>query len=312
MPAKKLNCREIIFIVGPTAVGKSEAAAVLAKKVNAEVISCDSMQVYKGMGIITSSPGARLTKYARHHLTGVVPPSRDYNVSSFRRDALKKLSGIIKRGKSAVFVGGSGLYMSILLDGIFEAGAQDFKLREKLYKMAEKKGASHLHSQLKRVDPEAAAKIHPNDAKRVIRALEVFKVTGKPISALQKERRGLRDGYKVQVFCLNMPKPALYRRIDERVEKMFRQGLVAQVRSLLKRPFGRTASFAIGISEVSGYLRGECSLQEAKEKMKLNTRRYAKRQLTWFRKDKSIKWIGAGSCQGPQEVAQKIFRRLKN
>lgn len=302
--------KKIIFIVGPTAIGKTEAAFYLAKRIGAEIISCDSMQVYKGMDIITSKPRSNLLKKIRHHLISVVPLMTDYNVSSYRKDALKKVKEIITRGKIPLFVGGTGLYLSVLADGIFEEEVKDKDIREKLYKIVGKKGSVYLHNQLKKVDPEAALKIHPNDTKRIIRALGVFKSTGRTISSLQKNRHGLRDEYDLKIFCLNMPREKLYKRIDDRVERMFKDGLVSEVKGLLRKRLGKTASFAIGIREIKGYLKGDYGLEEAKDLIKLNTRRYAKRQLTWFRKDKKIIWVNLKENDTPVKISRRLWKEL--
>jgi tRNA dimethylallyltransferase len=295
---------EIIFLAGPTASGKTSAAVKLAKKLNAKIISCDSMQVYKGMDILTSKP--RL----KEHLVSIVSPEKEYDVARFSHDALKKMKDILRKGKTPLFVGGTGLYISILLDGIFKAKAEDKIIRDKLYKQAGSKGSIYLHQKLKVVDPQAAAKIHPNDTRRIVRALEVFKVTGKPISQLQKERKGLYDAYRVRIFCLDMPREKLYQRIDRRVEKMFREGLIPEVRRLLKLKLSRTARYAIGINELQGYFAGSYGLPAAKELMQKNTRNYAKRQLTWFRKDKRIEWIHLTAKDTPATTANKIYKKL--
>lgn len=287
---------KIIFLVGPTAVGKTKAAVNLAKRINGEIISCDSMQIYKGMDIITSKPPKSLLKKVPHHLIGVISPTEEYDVSRYRQDALKKIKLIFKKGKVPIFVGGTGLYMSILVDGIFERKTEDFKFREKLYKEAKKTGSKKLYSRLEKVDPLAAAKIHPNDTRRIVRALEVFKVTGQPISELQKQRSGLAQDYDVRIFGLNMERDKLYQRIDVRVDKMFKDGLLREVKKLLKLKLSKTARYAIGLQELKGYLEGLYDLEEAKRLIKRNSRHYAKRQLTWFCKDKRIKWID--SCLG--------------
>jgi tRNA dimethylallyltransferase len=282
---------KLIFLVGPTAVGKTDLAVSLAKKINAEIISCDSMQVYKGMDILTSKPPVGIRKKIPHHLIDVVKPSCEYNVSRYRGQAIKKILAIVKKGKVPFFVGGSGLYMSVVVDGIFEVKTEDRALRKKLYKQAQGCGSQKLYADLVKADPKAAAKIHPNDAKRIIRALEVFKVTGQPISQMQSKRKGLGDEYDIRIFCLDLPREELDRRIDQRVDRMFRQGLVKEVKKLLKSRLSKTSAMAIGIKEVKGYLSGEYSLQEAKTLIKKNTRKYARRQMTWFRKDKRIGWV---------------------
>jgi len=310
MAYRRIFKKKIIFILGPTAIGKSAIAVYLARKIEAEVISCDSMQIYKGMNIITAKPSRVLTSKIRHHLIGLVPLGKDYDVSSFRRDVLKKVKVIISKGKIPLIVGGTGLYAAILINGIFEQKAGDNAIRDRLYELAKDKGNLYIYNQLKKKDPEAAGKIHPNDTRRIVRALEVFRVTGKPISLLQKNRRGLKEEYDVRVFCINMPRDKLYKRIDARVERMFRQGLISEVRRLLKKPLSRTASFAIGLKEIGGYLKGDCTKEEAKGMVKTNTRRYAKRQLTWFRKDKNTVWVNIKEEERPERIAEKIYKNI--
>ena len=299
--------KKIVFIVGPTAVGKSDIAAVFAKKTGGEIISCDSMQIYKGMDVITSKPSATLKKKVPHHLIDIVSPEAKYDVFKYRKAALKKIKEITQRGNIPVFAGGTGLYMTILVDGIFAAKSQAKAVRNRLTKEAQVCGSRHMHERLQKVDPEAAAKIHPNDPKRIIRALEVFECTGKPISRLKEQRSGLSAEYDVRIFCLNMERGRLYKRIDARVDKMFRQGLLAEVKKLLKLKLGKTASFAIGLRELKGYFEKLYSLDEAKLQMKHNSRLYAKRQLTWFRKDKRIKWIEIGETEKPPKTAERII-----
>lgn len=301
---------KLIFLIGPTAIGKTDIAIMLAKKINAEIISCDSMQIYKGMDIITSQPTAGLRKKMAHHLIGIIPLTKEYNVLKYRKAALKKIREIINRGKIPLLVGGTGLYISILIDGIFNFKSKGDNVRQRLYKQAEILGSQCLYKRLADVDPEAAIKVHPHDVKRIVRALEVFEITGKQISKLQKQKRGLTDRYEMRIFGLNMQRHKLYRRIDARVEKMFMQGLVGEVRKLLKQKLSRTASCAIGIKELKGYFAGEYDLEEAKRLMKRNTRLYAKRQLTWFRKDKRIEWIELGEREKPKEIARRIVKKL--
>jgi tRNA dimethylallyltransferase len=268
------------------------------------------MQVYKGMGIITSRPSRKLLNKVPHHLLGTVDLRKDYNVSQYRKDALRRLRAILKKKKIPVFSGGTGLYMSILLDGIFNSGQVNTALRKRLLAQAEKSGSPALYKQLEKVDPQAARKIHPHDAKRIIRAIEVFETTGKPISELQKQRQGLWDEFNVRIFCLNMQREKLYARINERVEKMFERGMVDEARQILKKKLSRSASFAIGLREIKGYLDAEYSLDQAKELIKKNTRNYAKRQLTWFRKDKRIEWVKIGPKDKPEKIAAKLWKKL--
>jgi tRNA dimethylallyltransferase len=300
----------IVFIVGPTAIGKTDLALRLAKKLNAEIISCDSMQIYKGMDILTSKPALETRKKIPHHLIDIISPDREYNVSKYRTQALRSINSIVKKGKLPLFVGGSGLYMSVVIDGIFKAKTEKLLVRQRLYKEAQSYGSPHIYERLKKVDPKAAAKIHPNDTKRIVRALEVFEVTGKPISQLQDERVGLDDKYDIRIFCLTMARDELNKRIDQRVERMFKEGLVNEVRKLLKLKLSETARFAIGINEIKGFLDGLYDLQKAKELMKRNTRLYAKRQLTWFRKDKRIIWIDITGEEKPLKSTEKLWKKL--
>ena len=297
-------------MVGPTAVGKSAVAVSLAKKINAEIISCDSMQIYKGMDIIASIPSLLLRKRVPHHLFAFIDPRSAYNVVKYRRQAVKKIQEIIERGKIPLFVGGTGHYMSILLDGIFQAQCEDQAVRDELYEEARHFSSAYLHKRLRKADAKAALKIHPNDTKRIVRALEVFITTGKPISELQRQRRGLADKFKIKIFCLDMPRDKLYQRIEERIDRMFNSGLRDEVNKLLKLKLSKTASCAIGIKELRGYWDGLYDLGQAKRLMKKNTRNYAKRQLTWFRKDKRIDWIEIKDQEKPNQTAERILSCL--
>jgi len=304
----------IVFLVGPTAAGKTEISVVLAKRINAEIISCDSMQIYKGMDVLTSKPPRILKKTIPHHLLSTISADKEYNVSKYYKDVSRKIKEIRKRGKVPLIVGGTGLYISILIDGIFKVKAETKvkaeQIRKKLIQEAQKQGSKGLYQKLLKADPQAAAKIHPNDTKRIVRALEVFEATGKPISNLQKQRRGLADEYEIKIFCLNMERDKLYQRIEKRVDRMFTQGIVSEVKRLLKLKLSRTAGFAIGIKEIRGYLEGLYGLEEARQLMKRNTRLYAKRQLAWFRKDKRIQWINVQDKERPASVANRILKRL--
>lgn len=304
----------IIFLAGPTAIGKSRLAVRLAAKINAEIISLDSMQIYRGLGILSSQPSRQMQKKIRHHLLSILNPDQEFDAASYRKLALKKIKEIHKTGRIPLFVGGTGLYLNIVIDGIFKDVKKDPALREKFFAQAAKKGSSFLHNKLRKIDPVAAAKIHPNDAKRIIRALEVHKLTGKPISQLWKSRKGLdREKYDIRIFGLNKDRAGLYRDINRRVEDMFRQGLVNEVTNVLtKNPSltGRQACLqarqAIGIKEIQGYLEGKYDLEYAKELIKKNTRNYAKRQLTWFRKDKRIIWLEASKRGLLGQIARLI------
>ncbi len=282
---------KVIFLLGPTASGKTEFSLKLAKKINAEIISCDSMQIYKKMDIISSKPSPAQKREVPHHLIDIVAPGKEFNASAYRSHALKAIREIHKRGKIPLLVGGTGLYASAVIDGVFQGVGADERIRRRLHRQAKVKGAGYLYRRLLRVDRHAAARIHPHDLRRIVRALEVWIKTGKPISYWQKQRQGITKDYNVKVFCLIRPRQELYRRINQRVEQMFRKGLVNEVRQLLEMRLSKTARSAIGIQEIESYLEGKCSLDHIRELISRHTRQYAKRQLTWFRKDKRIFWI---------------------
>lgn len=296
----------IIFLVGPTAIGKSVLAVSLARKINAEIISLDSMQVYKGLEICSSQPDKAAQKGVTHHLLGFVSPGDEFDVAAYRRLALQKIRRIHARKKVPLFVGGTGLYMSVLIDGIFKEVKKDESLRKKLYQQEKKRGSDFLYNKLQVVDKEAAAKIHPHDSRRIIRALEVYMLTGKPISELWHKRKGLSEKYDIRIFGLTKDRQDLYEDINIRVEAMFLQGLVEEVKKACKKKISLTCGQAIGLKEVRGYLKGDYDVAFAKELMKKNTRNYAKRQLTWFRKDKRVRWIEIDKVNALGEILRQM------
>jgi len=302
---------KIFFLVGPTAVGKSQVAAFVAGRIKGEIISCDSMQVYKGMRVLTSHPPDALLEKIPHHLIGIIPPQKEFDVFVFRKQAVDKIREVLRRGRVPIVVGGTGLYMSVLLDGIFEGASASARIRKRLEDEIRTKGSGPLYLRLGRLDPEAASKIHPNDSRRSLFLLEVFEVTGKPISLLQKQRKGLAGDYKFKIICLTMKLPLLYKRIDKRVEQMFDTGLVSEVKRLRLKKLSKTASRAIGLREIGGYLRGDYDLSEARRLMSYNTRQYARRQLTWFRKDKRIKWLEIKEDQSVVQAGKRVLEEWK-
>ena len=278
----------VVFLVGPTASGKTSLSLKLAKKLNAEIISCDSMCVYKDMDILTSKPTKRDRGKVKHHLIDIISPGKEFSVAEYRRLALEAIEGIFKRSKTPLFVGGSGLYVKAIVDGLFPSGKKDLAFRKRQDQLARKYGNVYLHNKLKRIDPASAKKIHPNNLRRVIRALEVYYTEKKRPSELKRKTEPL--GYKFKIFGLKIERERLYSNIDERVEEMFRQGLIEEVKRLSKKRLSVTARNALGYKEVLGYLKGKYSLEDAKYLLKRNTRHFAKRQLTWFRADERILW----------------------
>ena len=279
----------VFFLVGPTASGKTKLSFELAKNLNAEIISCDSMCVYKGMDILTSKPSALDRKKTKHHLVDIISPAKEFSVAKYRLMALDVIEDILKRGKTPLFVGGSGLYVKAVVDGLFSSNKKDAGFRKRQEQLAEKYGKIYLYNKLKKIDPVTAKKIHPNNLRRVIRALEIYHTERKRPSELKQKTEPLR--HKVNIFGLKIDREELYENIDHRVDHMFEQGLAREVKNLSKRKLSLTAKAALGYKEVLGYLKGKYSIDEAKELLKRNTRRFAKRQLTWFRADKRIQWI---------------------
>lgn len=303
---------KIIFIVGATAVGKTDVALEIAKHLPCEIVSCDAMQVYQDVSIASSKPTLDERKAVVHHVLDMVSVEKKFDVSLFNQAARSAIDKILKSQKYPLVVGGSGMYMQVLLDGIFEVGGQDVSVRKKLEDRLMQEGAETLYAELQSVDPQAAAKIHVQDTRRIVRALEVFQITQVPISQLQKKRSGLWQHYPVVVFGLNRLRTELYQRINARVERMWEEGLLEEVRAIKDRSLSLTAQRIIGVREVLDYLQGRCDLQKAKELMKMNTRRLAKRQLTWFRKDQRIHWLEIDQKDDAAVVAQKILKEMNS
>ena len=302
--------QKIIFILGPTAVGKTNVAYFLAQKIKGEIISCDSMQVYQEINIASNKPPENILKEMPHHLINIVSVKEKFDVASFNQLALEKIKEIHGRKHIPIVAGGSGLYAQILLDGIFDGAGQNDTLRQELRQLAKDQGEDVLYEMLKKKDVKAALKIHPHDIKKVIRALEVCLMDKKPISALQENRNGLWGKYDVFLFVLNSAREKLYEKIDKRVEEMFDQGIVDEVKNLLTKKISYTAEGFIGFPEISGYLKGDYDLNEAKRLMKRNTRHYAKRQLTWFKKDKRIEWIEIERNNSFEDIAEHIRMKV--
>jgi len=283
--------KKIIFIVGPTAVGKSDVAFFLAKEINGEIISCDSMQVYKDVNIASNKPSQKERSEVPHHLIDIVSLEENFDVSRFNKLACDKINEIHQKIRIPIVCGGSGLYMQVLLDGIFPGSPKDAYLRQKLGNKAEAEGKQCLHDMLKQQDPQAAEKIHVNDLKKVIRALEVCILENKPISEIQKQREGLWGKYDINIFCLTRERESLYAIIERRVDKMFDQGIVEEIKKIKGINLSYGAKSIIGLKEINGYIEGKHDIDHAKDLMKMHTRRLAKRQLTWFRREKRMNFF---------------------
>jgi tRNA dimethylallyltransferase len=272
------------YLTGPTASGKTATGIELARLLGAEIISLDSMAVYRGMDIGTAKPSHAERAAVPHHMIDIVEPNEEFSVARYREAALAAIETIRSRGHEVLFVGGTPLYLKAMLRGIFAGPPADWSLRRQLMDVA-RADPSELHRRLQSVDPAAAARLHPNDTRRLIRALEVHAGTGSPISALQQQFEIGRAAEECRVFVLQWPRETLRQRIDRRVEAMFAAGLVEETRRLLhgKTPLGRTARQAVGYREVIEHLAGKLAIAEPIELVKLRTRQFAKRQLTWFK-----------------------------
>ncbi len=300
----------IIFIVGPTSSGKSTVAVCLAEKIGGEIISCDSMQVYKDMDVITRPPSEELLSRVPHHLVKIISPEEEFSAMRFVELAVPLIESILARSKTPIIAGGTGLYVKALVDGIFDAPPKDEELRDELERESSEKGGDFLHAKLEKIDPETASKLHPNDVRRVIRALEVYELTGSTISEkkTESEGEGIGNKYCCNFFALEMPRELLYQRVELAVDEMFSEGLIDEVDRVRKHPRSLTAGKALGIKEVSDLLDGKISRVEAEEELKKNTRRYAKRQLTWFRGDERVVWVNAN--RGAEQIADDIAGRI--
>ena len=283
---------KVIAIVGPTAVGKTALAIELARKYNGEIISCDSMQIYKRMDIGTAKPSPEELAMVKHHLINIKEPSQSFSCADYAILAKKAIEDIAKRGKTPIFCGGTGLYLDSVIEiPSFCDTAKDENYRKELEDLAKEKGNEHVHSLLKEIDPQSAEQIHFNNVKRVIRALEIFKCTGVTKSEWDRRSKEVKPPYDATVlFLCCKDREELYRRINNRVDQMMAEGLVYEVRGLYEEGLldeKYTSSGAIGYKEFLPFIKGECTVDVSVMELKAATRHYAKRQLTWFNKKKS-------------------------
>ncbi len=286
---------KVIVICGPTASGKTALSIELAKKINGEIISSDSMQIYKDMTIGTAKPTVEEMQGIKHYLIDFVSPDERYSVADYKKDAKKAIKEIIEKGKTPIIVGGTGLYVDSLIYEIEYPNIEfDEQYRESLEKQVEEKGLEELYKKAKEIDPQAIEKISKNDKKRILRILEIYHATGKNKTEQEKESRKKEVEYDYKVYALNWNREKLYERIDKRVDIMIEQGLIEEVKKVYnKYEKFPTAMQGLGYKEVVQYLENELTKEEMIEKIKQETRRYAKRQLTWFRKNKQTIWLNA-------------------
>ena len=299
----------LIVILGPTACGKTSLAIQAALAFNGEVVSGDSMQVYRRMDIGTAKVTTEETLGIQHWLIDIREPDEGYSVADFRCEAISCIDDIIKRGHQPIVCGGTGLYISSLLNEYHfsSSGGADKQIREKLRRELDKNGSPSLHDRLRMIDPQAAERIHPNDSRRLIRALEVWHAEGKPISSVW-ESPGMTSPYRPLLIGLTADREMLYSRIEKRVDDMLARGLVEEVGSLLKEGISRDAVSmqGLGYRQISAYLQGECTFDEAVSLLKRDTRRFAKRQLTWFKRDERINWFNVDEYSNESKLFEDV------
>ena len=299
-----LNKPKVIVICGPTASGKTALGVELAKKINGEVVSCDSMQIYKDMTIGTAKPLPEEMQGIKHYLIDFVSPDMRYSVAEFKQDATNAIEEILKNNKTPILVGGTGLYIDSLIYGIEYNDIEiDEGYRKELEQRIEEEGLEALYNKAKEIDAQAMEIISPNDKKRIMRVLEIYKATGKTKTEQELESRKNEVKYDFKIFAIDMQRSILYERINKRVDLMIKNGLIEEVEQLIKKYSEfPTAMQGLGYKEVVEYLNGNCSKEEMIENIKMQTRRYAKRQLTWFRKNKQTTWI-----DGTNDMQNNIY-----
>jgi len=300
--------QKIIFLIGPTAVGKSDVAYPLADKINGEIISCDSMQIYKEIQIASNKPSKEVLVKYPHHCIDIVSVEEEFDVAKYNIQARQVIDEVINKKRVPLVVGGSGLYFQVLLDGIFDGAPLNPELREKLWSEAETQGGDVLYRRLEEIDLESAKKIHPNNIKKVIRALEVYHLNQKPKSEIQKKRQGLWGEYDISICGLNRDREKIYDSINCRVDEMIALGLIDEIKSLQSKKLSLTAQSLIGVKEILGFLKEEYSLDRAIELMKQNTRHFAKRQLTWFRREDRIQWFDMDQYGNNDELVAQLVK----
>ncbi|MFH1613884.1 MAG: tRNA (adenosine(37)-N6)-dimethylallyltransferase MiaA [Planctomycetota bacterium] len=300
---------EMILILGVTASGKSQAAFEIAKACDGQILSVDSMKVYRRMDIGTSKPPEEWREKVEYHLIDIVEPSESFSVARFVELANEAIERIKSQGKRVIAVGGTAMYVKALLYGLFKGPGTDAAIREKLEQRIEQEGSASLHGELMAIDPEAAGRIHPNDRKRIIRAMEIYELTGGGISSLQGQFNASKPLGNWRIIGLRRDKADASRRINWRVKRMIDMGLVDEVRSLLgeSKALSQQAACAIGYAEIIRHVAGQISLDDAAEQIKKNTRRMAKGQRTWFKTFKGVEWIDIGAEESSEEIVERVM-----
>lgn len=309
-----MNKKPLIILTGPTSVGKTNLSIALAKAVNGEIISADSMQVYQYMDIGTAKISPDEMQGIPHYLIDEMEPDEEFNVVRFQQLAKQYMNTIYEKNKIPILVGGTGFYIqAVLYDIDFTENETDLSYRKHLEQLLEEKGALYLHEQLASADPKSAESIHPNNSKRVIRALEYLKLTGDKISSHNEEQRRKESPYEFCYFVLNKDRAKLYETINLRVDQMLEEGLLKEVQQLSAKGYTRdlVSMQGLGYKELLAYLDGECSLEEAIDILKRDTRHFAKRQLTWFKREKEVIWVDKDQFSTEDELLDFLLTKLK-
>ena len=300
---------KVFIILGPTATGKSEVALELATTLNADILNADSQQVYRHMDIGTGKPSAAERKRVAHHLIDIIDPDEEFNVAVFRRLAMQAIGAVRERDGKVIVCGGTGLYLKALTRGLFVGPEPSGELREELAREIEEKGLGYVYSRLMRVDPATDSRIHPHDRQRIIRALEVYELTGRPMSQWQEEHQFRDEPFETLKIGLGRERAELYEQIHQRVERMVAEGFVEEVRALATKGYSLDLKplQSIGYRQIGALVRGRMTLEEAVEDIKRETRHLAKRQLTWFRRDEEVHWYHPERDRGNIAKAAKDF-----
>lgn len=303
---------QAIFLIGPTAVGKTQTSILLAKYLDTEIISADSMQIYKGMDIGTAKPSKNEREVVRHHMIDIVEPTEDFSAGEYLRKVREVIAELSRKKRIVLIVGGTGLYIKSLTRGLFEGSKSDKDFRIRVKMQEEIHGKGYLHGRLEKIDPLAASKIHPSDLRRIIRALEVYNLKKRPISDLQKKDT-LGYLYNPIKIGLTRDRNELYRMIEDRVKRMVSIGFVEEVNSLIERGCheGMTSMQGLGYRHFLRYFKREYSLDEAIRLLKRDTKRYAKRQFTWFRKEEGIQWVDITGYTEPVEILGLLKKKVE-
>ncbi len=305
--------KPILIIAGPTAVGKTEASILLAREQGAEIVSADSMQIYRGMDIGTAKPTAEERRLVYHHLIDVADPAQPYSVGDYLRDARTAIGAILSSGGTPIVVGGTGLYIRALMRGLLHGPPADLDLREKLLRREAESGEGTLYADLVRLDPEAAVKIHPNDLRRTVRALEVFHLRDRKLSSLQQEHGFKERSHDFRLVFLVRSRSELYPRIEERVDRMIADGLEQEVKMLMLKGYsGDLVSMqAIGYQHFIDYFNGRKGYDETVELLKRDTKRFAKRQFTWFRREPDAKWVDITGLENAGDIVSRVKKSVE-